>query len=87
MAGQFDPPSQPPTPPALGFGWVALSVRKVSDGVEDQGLGPWGIKQTCLACKTAQKHAVPDAPSPSEAGKRVNPSSTGKAGRDRHTMD
>ncbi len=28
----------------------------------------------------------PDPPSPSEAGERVNPNSTGKVGRDRHTI-
>jgi len=38
-------PSKPPMPPALGFGWVTwVLVRKVSDGVEGDGLRPWGIK-------------------------------------------
>ena len=38
------PPLSPHTPsPWVWAGDWAL-VRKVSDGVEDEGLGPWGIK-------------------------------------------
>ena len=38
------PPLSPHTPsPRVWAGDWAL-VRKVSDGVEDEGLGPWGIK-------------------------------------------
>ena len=39
------PPLSPHTPSPRGVwagGWAL--VRKVSDGVEDEGLGPWGIE-------------------------------------------
>ena len=50
--------------------------------MKDSGLGP--LSKLVWRAKLAQKHAVPDAPSPSEAGERVNPISTGKTGRDIH---
>jgi hypothetical protein len=45
LAAWFGPPSKTLTAPALVF-WVGgrVLVRKVSDGVKDEGLGPWGIR-------------------------------------------
>ncbi len=45
IATWFDPPflNHPPPRPRVSLGdWVL--VRKVSDGVEDEGLGLWGIR-------------------------------------------
>ena len=50
--------------------------------LKDWGLG--ALSKLVWRAKLDQKRAVPYPSSPSEVGERVNPSSTGNAGRDRH---
>ena len=53
--------------------------------MKDAGFGC--LSKLVWHAKLDEKRGVLDPASPSEAGERVNPSNTGKAGRDRHPMD
>jgi hypothetical protein len=73
----------PPLRLSQGLGWV---MRKVTDGVEDEGVRLLGPKKSCLACKTRWKSFFLDPASPSEAGQTVNPDLTGQEGTDRNNV-
>ncbi len=62
-----------------------MKLRKVQDGVENEGLTPWGVEKK--GTKLGWKGAVLDPPCPSEGEVRVNPTSTGQSGKDRHLVD
>ena len=52
--------------------------------VKDAGFG--GLSKLVWRAKLGKKRVVLDPASPSEAGQHVNPSLTGKAGRDRNNV-
>jgi hypothetical protein len=70
-----------PPPPRLRV-WAGdwVLVRKVSDGVEDKGVGLGALSKLVWRTKLDQKRAVldPTSTSPSDGGQRSNPSCTGK---------
>ena len=67
------PPLSPHAPSPRVWAADCALVRKVSDGVEDEGLGPWDIKLTCLACQTSLETWCPGPCQPIRRGSKVKP--------------